>query len=142
MLNSGMNSNPTMPYRPFRLILICLIGLMLICGCEKTYEPAAYKAAPRVDMDQLSASGSTAKAKLPDITDWTSSGSVRGIARGGSSRGYSGIRGYRGIAGRGYSGLRQPYRGYAGQTRSYRGFGKSSGPYRGNTQLRNYRGRR
>lgn len=132
-----------MPDRTFALIFATLTGLILVSGCEKTYEPAAYKAAPRVDAGQLSVSGGAAGANLPAITDWTSTEAIRNATRSGSkTRGYSGLRSYRGNALRGYSGIGQPYRGYAGQSKNYRGYGSRPGQYRGNAQPRNYRGQR
>lgn len=122
----------------FGLIFTVLAGLILLTGCEKTYEPAAYRAAPRVDAGGDDAAG----GKLPDITAWTSADAIRNAGLGGKARGYSGLRGYRGNALRGYSGMGRPYRGYAGQSLNYRGYSSRPGQYRGNVQLRNYRGRK
>lgn len=143
VLHFEMNTNRTMRNRPLGPVFATLAGLILMVGCEKTYEPAAYKAAPRVDAGKLSATGSAAGVNLPDITNWTSPADIRNAARSGSkNRGYSGMRSYRGIAGRGYSGLGRPYRGYAGPSGNFRGFGSQPGQYRGNSLRRNYRGRR
>lgn len=117
----------------------------MVAGCEKSYEPAAYRAAPRVDVGSTSDSGSAAKANLPDITDWTSPDAIRaGGNRYAGNRAYSGLRSYRGIRSyrgdrayrgnmRGYAGLKGNYRGYRGAQPSttYRGYGNSRS-YRGN----------
>lgn len=114
--------------------------MLLTLGCEESYKPAAYKAAPRVDANSADdSSGNAGNVNLPDITDWTSPSAVRknrsisaAGTRGYRGIGYRGIGGYRGISRRGYSGVAGGYRGYgAKQGQAYRGYGQQRS-YRGN----------
>ena len=120
------------------LVAVFVCTLLTVAGCEQSYKPAAYKAAPRVDSTspESSTNESSKKGRLPNITDWTSPEALRGVTGGSApNRGYRGISGYRGIGGyrgiapRGYAGIRG-YRGY-GQSKAYRGYGQQRA-YRGN----------
>ena len=140
-----MKVNQLKRNRTFFLFLPAIASLSFSLGCEKTYEPNAYRAAPRVEPGQVANSGSAAQASRPDITNWTSPEAVRATNpnfRGtAGTRGYSGMRSYRGDGKRGYAGFNNAYRGYAGGQRVYRGM-RQSNPYRGNGNQRSYRGSR
>ena len=120
-----------MPFTPSQVLCLSLVAsLLLVGGCEESYKPAPYKAAPRVSVGE-GGSGpgrvdvKKTKARLPDVTNWTSPNEI-GKAGSGSARGYRGIGGYRGNKG---------YRGMGG----YRGIngGRNRNSYRG---IKSYRG--
>lgn len=151
-MNSGIKLTHLFENLSFRTLCAAFIcASLLIIGCDESYEPAAYKAAPRVGPGgSESADVESNQARLPNVTDWTSPETIRatrsaarirgyrGISAYRGIGGYSGIRGYAGITRRGYSGVAKAYRGY-GSGKAYRGIQKSSG-YRGYGQQRNYRG--
>ena len=152
-----MKVNQLKRNRTFFLFWSAIACLSLSLGCEKTYEPNSYRAAPRVEPGQAANSGSTGQASRPDITNWISPEAVRAnnpnFRGNAGTRGYSGMRSYRGDGTRGYAGFNNAYRGYAGQSRgnAYRGYAsgqrayrgmRQSNPYRGYGNQRNYRGSR
>ena len=111
---------------------------LLLTGCEPTYEPLPYKAAPRVGAgDSDSSPEKTGGGKNPDITNWTSPDAVRNAGGARGVRGYRGMGAYRGMGRKGYAGV-GGYRGY-GNGKAYRGYGQSNA-YRGYGKQRGYRG--